>query len=311
MVFLFFPSTLHADTVSLKNGKQLKGLIVEEHEDRILLSTASGEIQVLRRGIKKITFDDPAQNFLKAGRDYEEKERWGEALGYYEKALELNPDLDDAKKAAVRVRNLFWAKSAVGPVDEIEKRQELYEMSNRQRFRRDGSRQSGDPAHLLRDGMGVQLGKKGDWVQLTKVTPGKDAVRAGLRLHDRLVAVDGTSLRYLSPEAVREKLVSPRYSSFTLEYDRECSLAKTGFEKELGEFGLAVKLEARGLVIQRVLPDSAASRAGLKAEDLLIEVNGGSTRYLPLKKLLGVILKNPPDAHAVLTVRRSALLTRH
>lgn len=311
IVSLFFDSSLLADTVSLKNGKQLKGLVVEEHEDRILLSTASGEIQVLRRGIRKIDFSDPAQNFLKTGREYEAKERWGEALGYYEKALELNPELEDAKKAVIRVRNLFWAKSAAGPAAEIERRQELYETWDKQRFPKDAARTSNDRAHLLRDGLGVRLEKKGDWVRLSSVASGKSAARAGLRVQDRLVAVDGDSLRYLSVEVVREKLVWPRRSSFTLEYDRDCPLVKTGFEKDPRAFGFDLKLANRGLVVTRVSPGTSAARAGLKADDILVEVNGGSTRYLSLKKLMGVIQKNPSDLRAVLTARRSALLTRH
>ncbi len=124
---LFSFSDLRADTVMLKNGKDLKGLVVEEHEDRIFLSTVNGEIPVLRRGILEIEYDDPALNFTQIGRAYEEKQRWPEAMSYYERALELDPNQEEAKKASARVRNLFWAKSAVGPVKEIERRQALYE----------------------------------------------------------------------------------------------------------------------------------------------------------------------------------------
>ncbi len=308
---LFLCSNLFADTLSLKNGKDLKGLVVEEHEDRVILSTASGEIPILRRGIKKIDYDDPAQNFLRIGHDYEAKQRWGEALAYYEKALEINPELEDAKKAAVRVRNLFWAKSAAGPVQMIERRQELYENWDKQHFPQDGSRTPNDPGHLLKDGPGVKLAKKGDWVWVSEVAGKKDAQRAGMRAGDRLVAVDGDSLRYLSVDAVREKLVSPRYSSFTLEYDRDLALVKTGFEKEFRDLGFDMKLRSRGLIITRVTTAGPAAKAGLKPDDLLVAVDGVSTRYLPIKKLMSVIQKNPSNLRAVLTVRRSALLTRH
>lgn len=308
---LFFCSNLCADTLSLKNGKDLKGLIVEEHEDRVIVSTANGEIPVLRRGIKKIDYDDPAQNYMRVGKDYEAKQRWGEALAYYEKALEMNPELEDARKATARVRNLFWAKSATGPVQMIERRQELYETWDKRRFPSDASRQASDPGSMLRDGMGVKLAKRGDWVRLTETSGGKDAARAGMKAGDRLVAVDGDSLRYMSVAAVREKLVSPRYSSFTLEYDRDLPLMKTGFEKEPGDFGFDVKLDARGLVVTGVKDGSAAAKAGLKAEDVLVAVDGGTTRYVPVKKLIGVMNKNQTELRTVLTVRRSALLTRH
>ena len=81
---LLFCAVLRAETVQLKDAKELKGLVVEEHHDRIILSTENGEIPVLRDEILKIDYDNPAQNFIQAGRAYEDKERWPEALAYYE-----------------------------------------------------------------------------------------------------------------------------------------------------------------------------------------------------------------------------------
>jgi len=293
----------------MKDGQIVKGLVVEEHEDRFILSTEKGEMPVLRSAVKEVEYDDPAQNFLQVGRAYEEKNRWGEALAYYEKALQLNPDLEDAKKAMVRVRNLFWAQSATGPVAEIERRQSLYETWDKGRFKDKDA--AGAPADPAADSLGVKLAQKDDWVYLSEAAPKKDAALAGLRTGDRLVAMDGESLRYLSAEAVRPKFISPRYSSFTLEYDRDCKIMKSGFEKSTRDLGFVLKLESRGLVIWRVFPKGAAALAGLKEGDLLVSVNGATTRYLPLKKFMTMLQKNPSDTHAVFTVRRSAILARH
>ncbi len=312
MPSLLFCCGLHADTILLKEGKDLKGLVVEEHEDRIILSTENGEVPVLRKDIQKVDYDSPAQNFMQVGRGYEEKQRLSEALGYYEKALELNPDLEEARKAAVRVRNQFWAKTAVGPVNEIEKRQSLYETWGRGTYssKRKSDSTASSPAGIFQKNFGASLLKAGDWVQFSDVTPGKGAWLTGLRKHDRLVSVDGNSLRYLSVETVREKFLSPPGSSFTLEYDRELRLAKTGFEKEIQEFGLRLILDSRGVVVASVKPASLAFRAGLHENDVIVEVNGVSMRYLPIKKLVGVIQKDPSAREAVFTVRRSAMLMR-
>ena len=256
-------------------------------------------------------YDDPAQNFLQAGRAYEEKKRWGEALAYYEKALQLNPELEDAKKASVRVRNLFWAQSATGPVAEIERRQALYETWDKRRFAKKDSITDKLPQTLADEGLGVKLVQKDDWVRLSEVNPKSEAAIAGLRAGDRLVAIDGDSLRYLSVEAVKGKFVSPRYSSFTLEYDRDCRVMKSGFEKETRDFGFELKLESQGIKVASVMHGSASSRAGLKTGDFLMGVDGGSTRYLPLKKFMTTLQKNQTNVYAVLTVRRSVLLARH
>jgi len=301
---------VYADTIQLKDGQELKGLVVEKHEDRIILSTEKGEMPVLKNAIQKINYDDPEQNFLQMGESHEAVQRWGEALAYYQKALEVNPNFEEAQKAVVRVRNHFWAESAAGPKNEIEKRQALYDTwgtgGTTKVFPK---KHASADADSLREGLGVELGSKGDWVGLSQVFSKKDAALAGLKKNDRLVAIDGKSIRYLTPELVREKMLSPRYSSFILEYERDCQLMKTGLEKELVDFGLGLKLEYEGVIVQKVEKESAASHAGLKEQDLLITVDGQSIRYLPLEKLIGVIqgAKN----HTVLfSVRRSAMLTR-
>ncbi len=307
---LFISSPLLADTIQMKNGETMKGLVVEEHDDRIILSTENGEIPVLRTTIKEVEYDDPAQNFMQAGRAYEDKKRWGEALAYYDKALQVNPELEDARKASVRMRNMFWSQSATGPVEEIERRQTLYETWDRGRFAEKNSN-AGKPAQqLVAEGVGVTLVQKDDWVRLSEVSPKKEAAKAGLKVGDRLVAVDGESLRYLSAETVLPKFVSPRLSSFTLEYDRDCQLAKSGSEKATRDLGFELKLETRGLTVSRVIPGSAAARAGLKENDLLVAVNGKTTRYLPIKKFMATV-KNPSNGYVKMTVRRAALLPRH
>ena len=144
----------------------------------------------------------------------------------------------------------------------------------------------------------------GSWAKPEDVTKLGD-----LQKGDRLVSMEGKSLRYLTADVVRQKCLFPRYSNFTLEYERDCSLPKTGLEKFLVEFGFEVKLEAQGVVIQTVLPDSDADQAGLQAGDLLVSANGKSLRYLPLKKLLDVVLEGPGD-HSVMSVRRFVLLPR-
>ena len=54
---LLFCLPLNADTVQLKNGQELKGLIVEKHEDRIVLNTEKGETPVLKSSIQNILYD--------------------------------------------------------------------------------------------------------------------------------------------------------------------------------------------------------------------------------------------------------------
>ena len=153
------------------------------------------------------------------------------------------------------------------------------------------------------------LEQKGDWMAVSQVSPKKDAALAGLKRDDRLVSLDGRSLRYLNADVVRDKLLAPPRAVFTMEFERDCALTKTGFEKSVSEFGFKAALEYRGAAVASVEPEGEAARAGLKGNDLLVTVNGVSMRYTPLKKLLNLLLEGPPDS-AVLSVRRSVTMTR-
>ena len=124
---VFFCASTQADTVILKNNKELKGLVVERHADRILLSTVKGEIPILLAGIKKIQYDDPALSYLSVGRQYEEKNKLGEALAYYEKAAEMNPGIEEVQKRIQSVKNRFWTQSSAKPMNEISERQAVYD----------------------------------------------------------------------------------------------------------------------------------------------------------------------------------------
>jgi len=307
---LFFCSNLLADTITLKNGKDLKGLVVERHADRIILSTEKGEIPILLKGIKNIRYDDPEQNFMKAGQAYESEGKLGEALAFYEKAVEVNPNFEDAKKAANGVRNRFWAQRTEGPRNEMETKQAIYDAWGQGKpMDQLIHKETLEQAAALREGLGVSLERKGDWISFDFVDPKKEAALAGLRKNDRVVSMDGRSLRYLSEEVVRKDFLSPRVSNFTLEFERDCFVHKEKNQIKLPDIGLKLKLEYQGLIIQSVKDGSPAADAGLKEGDLLTQVDGTATRYMPLKKVIQLI-QNSREDRIVFTIRRPALLTR-
>ena len=299
-----------ADMVLLKNEKSLKGLVVEKHADRIILSTERGEIPILLSGIRDITYDTAEQNFFKVGKAYEAENKLGPALAFYEKALEENPNFEEAKAAALGVRNRFWASSTEGPINEVEKQQAVYDAWQR------GSapeeiikKKAKEQAGLLKERLGMTLEKKGDWVRLASVDSTKSAALAGLQRNDRLVSIDGESLRFLNLESVVKAMLVPRHSNFNLEFERDCFLNKNGLKGNERNLGLRLKLEYRGLIVASVKDIGSAEAAGLKDEDLLTRVNGVATRYMPIRDVMRLIA-DPKAAKIVFTVRRQALLAR-
>lgn len=308
----FFVYTIaQADIILLKNNKELKGLVVERHSDRIILSTEKGEIPILLTGIKDIQYDAPEQNFFQAGKSYESENKLGQALAYYEKALELNPNFEEAKVASLAVRNRFWASSAEGPRNEIERQQAVYDAWERGSGSAEDviKKKEKEQLDLLKERLGVTLERIGDWPRIKSLDSTKPAYLVGLRRNDRLVSIDGESQRYLVLESVRKNLLVPRYSNFNLDVDRDCFLKRSDQYARLGDIGLKLKLQYQGVIIQYVQAGGAAELAGLRTQDLLTRVNGVSTRYMPLRDVVRLI-EDPKREKVVFTVRRSALLTR-
>ena len=50
-------SSSFSDTIYLKDKSQVKGIVVEEYNDRIVISTEYGESEMMKEEIKKIIYD--------------------------------------------------------------------------------------------------------------------------------------------------------------------------------------------------------------------------------------------------------------
>jgi len=293
-----------ADTVHFKNGEELKGLIVEEHEDRVVLSTADGEMPVLRKVISKIDFDDPAYTLLSMGRQLERSKKYGEALSYYEKAAQLNPSLEEARTASIGVRSKMWAGFTEGPTSEIRKQQEIQDAWRSDTTLEDQARRGEEADEsLLWKRMGLRLEQEGDFVKVSEIRVGGYAHQAGMRLNDTLHAVDSRSMRYIQKRAVQLDLLNPRYASMTVEVRRRISFpAKIG-KTDLKSIGMDLKQEYSGVVVWRVKRGSPSEKYGIKTGDRLILVGEENTRYMPLPKIGQAFKTKQGKAFAVETGR--------
>ena len=73
LVYCFFLSGAFialGDTVYLNDGKEKKGIVVEDYTDRIVLSTYEGEKTLFKKNISKVVYDLTEQNLVKLGDKY-------------------------------------------------------------------------------------------------------------------------------------------------------------------------------------------------------------------------------------------------
>jgi len=309
---LFLSAPASADTILLKDGKELKGLVVEKHIDRVILSTEKGEVPVLLKSVKDIRYDDPEQSMVQIAASFEKEGKFSQALAYYDKALELNPNLSEARRASSGLRNRFVAIQSEGPREEVEKQQMIFEAWDKGKGVGEVIKEKQvEQSRALRTGLGVGLEKKGDWVRFSYVDAKLHAGLAGLKKNDRLASIDGQSLRYQAVDIVTKIMLVPRYSNFTLETERDIFIpVEEGSRPSLQALGLKLKLEYEGLKVASVKKGSAAESAGLKKKDFVIGINGEMTRYLTLKKAAQIIERPQEEDRIVIAVRRTAILTR-
>jgi membrane-associated protease RseP (regulator of RpoE activity) len=264
MVFALFltlhPSPAFADAVYFTSGEELKGLVVEEHRDRIVVSTVDGEQVIARREIDEIFFDDPERNYLYLGNRSLAGGDFSAAQGLFRKALQIYPEFQEADDALNRAADLE-AKRGV-PSLEL----------------------SADLSGELLTRWGLRLKAGEGYPEVQSVEPGSQAQRAGIAAGDRLTAVWGESLSFLPVREAAYLILGPGGSMAKITLARQIALPPYSPAQPLWP-GFLLSTERLGLIVTAVEPGSPASGAGLLAGDRVAAVDSQATRYLPLKEV--------------------------
>lgn len=273
-------SSVSADEIFFTSGESRKGLVVEEHADRLVVSTVDGEQTVRRRDIDEVFFDDPERNYLYLGNEALAEGDAAGALALYRKAMSFNPRWEEARHAVQRAEDLR-RKQATGWMAD-------------------------DPARLVQSAWGLRVAAEVPYPVLTVTAPRQAAALAGIETGDMLVALWGGSTGYRPLREVLDELAGPPATTITVTVQRTITLrpqdvprvAWPGFELAMAPAGLTVsQIRARG------------AAAGLRAGDLIIAVNGRPTRYLPLAAARAMVAQ-PRAGGLTLQIQRPLVITR-
>ncbi|MCK4244657.1 MAG: PDZ domain-containing protein [Candidatus Omnitrophica bacterium] len=256
--FICSAGSLYADTIILKSGSILKGIIVKEYSDRVILRIPDGEVGIYKNLISKIVYLRPEQNLLELGNKCAKRGEFGEALVHYRKALRINRDFEEAKDAIARVR---------------EAKQSQKEISEER----------------LRQSLGIIIKKEGNEIKVASVDARSPAFRAGIKHEDIIETIWDAHLKYEKLDKAIALLTGEKGASVSLTIKRQVSPIRRKirwYQKEFVGIGISLSMKERGLTITNVSPGQPADKVGLKPGDRIVAIEGKSIRYTGLSEAI-------------------------
>lgn len=122
LALILGPALAYADTIHLKNGKQMKGEIIEETEEYVVIRVPFGQVKVRQEEIDYVDRQTPQENKVEIGRDLISQQRYGMAIDELEKTIKSDATSKEASdelgraylaygKHLLKVRRLDEAKA--------------------------------------------------------------------------------------------------------------------------------------------------------------------------------------------------------
>ena len=292
----------NADTIYTKDGKELKGVVIEDYRDRIVFSTIDGQITVMKSDMKELYFDAEERNLIKLAEQARDKGDYIKAFVYYDKAFKINPESRSAKDGIVFLQGYLFKKD-MSQKEEVVKRHNEFEQRGEGSVIRSDEDNFNDDLKKLRTEAGIALMTSGGVTRIESVRAGSSADGAGIVKGDTLVAIWGRLVGYMSLKEVVETMLEKNSIETKITLERDITARVMPGDS----IGAALSMQFDGLTVSAIKEGSTASEAGLGPNDLISAINGNSTRYMPLKKAIELI-KRSKDGKVNLTIRKDVVM---
>lgn len=292
-------SNLFADTVTPINGNEVKGLVVDEYVDRVVVSTFEGEKTFFRKDIQDIEYEDEEARLLKLANTAINRGKYKNAIYYYEAVLKLNPD-----SAAARDGEIAAIRKQLGGGAEIAREEIDLMLSLEQASLWPPENKAASYEKNVLDLLGMKIKKDGknNTCYAEEVMPGSAADDYGIKKDDVISDVWNDSIKYMSYEGVMNKLSGPEFSMIKLGIERKAVF--TNPEKLKWNIGLSPD----GYSIKELSGAKGAEEGQIERSDWILEINSVSTRYMPRDELNSLL--STGKAPLTLLIKRNLYMTR-
>ncbi|UCD55826.1 MAG: PDZ domain-containing protein [Candidatus Omnitrophota bacterium] len=298
-IFLCRAFVALADTVYLNDGTEIMGIIVENYKDRIVISTYEGEKTFVKKNISKISYDLTEQNLVELGDRHMSRRELIKAYFYYEKAHKLNPEYKEASDKMNYVLGYLFREQDEVKRREIEKRREIKDWQG------SASLADKDSKNRLEKDIGIRIAEEAGSIRIKEILKNSPASRAGLKKNDTLVSVWGRFTGYMPEDEIARILLEESPGEIKLCIRRDIILKKSQPRGRDYRDIIGGKLDmlTDGLTIVTLESGRAGQKAGLAKDDVIVAINGATTRYMPFKDATGIIENNSKGA-LIFSVRR-------
>ena len=287
-----------ADTLGMNDGSTMKGIVVEDYKDRVVLSTVDGEKTVMKGDIRELFYDSEEENLIKLAEQARERRDYARAFGYYNLAYRTNPLSKAAKDGFVFLQGYLFRQEEKRKTDDIKKRGDFEQGLVAEDAAAAVMERVKDPAARMREAIGITLVSKDGLIFIDSVRKNSSADDAGIREGDYLVAIWGRLAGYMSVDEVINILLDKP----SLEI--KCTIRRTLLaDPSRAVFGM----DTSGLKVVSVKNGNGGTDGYLKKDDIVTAIDGKPTRYMPLRKAMAAMKRSKA---VKLTIDRELLIWR-
>jgi C-terminal processing protease CtpA/Prc len=268
-----------ADTVYLYDESEIKGIVVENYHNRIVLSTFEGEKEIDKSDIRDILYDRREQNLLKLGDYHNEKGNIRTAYSYYKKAYEINPGYKEARDKFIHMRSSLLRNSERQLQSEITKKQKLFRQSGRI-YEPELTTTDNAPDSILREKTGISLCMYDHMPKVLNVLPLSPASQSGIKESDIIFSIWGRLTGYMELDSVIDMIINNPFPEIVLTISRKISVSRSA--RGLSNPGISLLIVEGGIAIKEIRNGFDGAKSGLLEGDIITDINGEPTRYMPL-----------------------------
>lgn len=290
-----FGPVVPADTIILKDGRKIEGIVIEEGNDAYTVKIKIGTMKLNKDTVREIKKSPAEENFLNLGNQYLASNNFEAAIEQYSKALQANANFQPAKDGLEKAEKLK-AEAEAKRSNELKKK----------------DRESSENKDKAKSGFGFTIQSYGNRIILANVASGGKAEAVGLKPKDEIIRINDMDTEGKSVDEITGYLAKSENTAFTFLVQRDYELTRKRIDYQKHSFvGVGIFLDVSGdnLVINSVIVGEPADLAGLKSKDKVVSIEGKPSSGMSVDDAANLI-GGSESSKLKIVIRRSVELER-